>query len=562
MKNKKQPKIIIILSILITFGFLIFIVINMQKENINLLITTLLIGLIAILLIFPFKKNSIATLIALLIICLTGFNAYTFAKPNKTEKNEIKNIENLQGKTLSEALIYAKEMGIEIIEKYDYSDYFAKYYIINQKIINEPLENIEKLELIISKGPNYNTDTSIPSFIGENIETLINFINNNYLNNVEIEFIENENEPNTIITQSISGNIKRNTKIKFEVSKTPFKEIEMENLKNKTLFEAKLWLEMNNIKYEIEYDYNELDKNIVFNQNIETKTLLTENDTVKISVSKGPSITVPNLKEMTKEEITKWITSNNLNIEFKEEYNKDYELGKIIDANYKENDIIEQGTTIIIKTSKGSLKMIKFTNLSDFKTWANNNNVKYEINYSFSETIAKGNLIKSSHSENDIISENETIILTISNGKAITVPNFKGMKKTDIENKCKQLGLNCTFKYYGYTVSTNKDIAITQTITALKQVTSGTYITISLSSGIAQTYTVEINETDLVINNATQTIQNLKNLFSQKYPGVTFNFITKASNTYNNAGFIHENSAVKNGTKVTQGKTYTVTITS
>ena len=562
MKNKKQPKIIIILSILITFGFLIFIVINMQKENINLLITTLLIGLIAILLIFPFKKNSIATLIALLIICLTGFNAYTFAKPNKTEKNEIKNIENLQGKTLSEALIYAKEMGIEIIEKYDYSDYFAKYYIINQKIINEPLENIEKLELIISKGPNYNTDTNIPSFIGENIETLINFINNNYLNNVEIEFIENENEPNTIITQSISGNIKRNTKIKFEVSKTPFKEIEMENLKNKTLFEAKLWLEMNNIKYEIEYDYNELDKNIVFNQNIETKTLLTENDTVKISVSKGPSITVPNLKEMTKEEITKWITSNNLNIEFKEEYNKDYELGKIIDANYKENDIIEQGTTIIIKTSKGSLKMIKFTNLSDFKTWANNNNVKYEINYSFSETIAKGNLIKSSHSENDIISENETIILTISNGKAITVPNFKGMKKTDIENKCKQLGLNCTFKYYGYTVSTNKDIAITQTITALKQVTSGTYITISLSSGIAQTYTVEINETDLVINNATQTIQNLKNLFSQKYPGVTFNFITKASNTYNNAGFIHENSAVKNGTKVTQGKTYTVTITS
>ena len=265
---------------------------------------------------------------------------------------------------------------------------------------------------------------------------------------------------------------------------------------------------------------------------------------------------------MTKEEITKWITENNLNIEYIEEYNKDYEIGKIIDANYKENDIIEQGTTIVIKTSKGSLKMINFTNLSDFKIWANNNNVKYEINYSFSETIAKGNLIKSSHSENDIIAENETVILTISNGKAITVPNFKGMKKNDIINKCNQLGLNCTFKYYGYTVSTSKDIAVTQTITSGKQVASGTYITISLSSGIAQTYTVQINETDLVINNATQTIQNLKTLFSQKYPGVIFNFVTKASNTYNNAGFIHENSSVKNGTKVTQGKTYTVTITS
>ncbi len=562
MEKKKQPKIIIILSILITFGFLIFIVIHMQKENINLLITTLLLGLIAVLLIFPFKKNKVSTLIALLIICLTGFNAYTFARPNKEEKNELTNIKNLQGKPLNEALNYAKEIGIEIIEKYDYSDYFEKYYIINQNIINEQAENIEKLELIISKGPNYNIDTNIPSFIGENIQELITFINNNYLNNVEIEFIENENEPNIIVTQSVTGNIKRNTKIKFEVSKAQFKEIEMENLKNKTLFEAKLWLEINSVKYEIEYDYNELDKNIVFYQSIEEKTKLTENDTVKLKISKGPSITVPNLKEMTKEEITKWITENNLNIEYIEEYNKDYEIGKIIDANYKENDIIEQGTTIVIKTSKGSLKMINFTNLSDFKIWANNNNVKYEINYSFSETITKGNLIKASHSENDIIAENETIILTISNGKAITVPNFKGMKKNDIINKCNQLGLNCTFKYYGYTISTSKDIAVTQTITSGKQVASGTYITISLSSGIAQTYTVQINETDLVINNATQTIQNLKNLFSQKYPGVTFNFITKASNTYNNAGFIHENSAVKNGTKVTQGKTYTVTITS
>ena len=562
MKNKKQSKIIIILSIIITFGFLIFIVIHMQKENINLLITTLLLGLIAILLIFPEKKSKIPTLIALLIICLTGFNAYTFARPNKDEKKELTNIKNLQGKPLNEALNYAKEIGIEIIEKYDYSDYFDKYYIINQNIINEQAENIEKLELIISKGPNYNIDTNIPSFIGENIQELITFINNNYLNNVEIEFIENENEPNIIVTQSVTGNIKRNTKIKFEVSKAPFKEIEMENLKNKTLFEAKLWLEINSVKYEIEYDYNELDKNIVFYQSIEEKTKLTENDTVKLSISKGPSITVPNLKEMTKEEITKWITENNLNIEYIEEYNKDYEIGKIIDANYKENDIIEQGTTIVIKTSKGSLKMINFTNLSDFKIWANNNNVKYEINYSFSETIAKGNLIKSSHSENDIIAENETVILTISNGKAITVPNFKGMKKNDIINKCNQLGLNCTFKYYGYTVSTSKDIAVTQTITSGKQVASGTYITISLSSGIAQTYTVQINETDLVINNATQTIQNLKTLFNQKYPGVIFNFVTKASNTYNNAGFIHENSSVKNGTKVTQGKTYTVTITS
>lgn len=561
MENKKQSKILIILALIVALSFLVFLVINIKKENLNLLITALLISLMSILLLIPTKKNKIYNFIALLIIGLTGFNAYTFARPINI-KNETNYILNLQNKSLTDALNYAKENNINIVEKYDYSDYIAKYYIINQNIINEPLNNIKELELIISKGPNYDLTTTIPSFVGENIDELIKFINNNYLNNVEINFITNENEPNTIISQSLTGNIKRNDKLVIEVAKAEFKEIEMTNLVNKSLFEAKLWLDMNNIKYKVQYDYNEIDKNYIFKQSINENTKLTENDNVTIYVSKGKSITVPNLKEMSKEEITKWITDNNLNVEYKEDYNKEYEMGKIIDTNYKENDVIEQGTTIIITTSKGTLKMIKFTTLSDFKIWAANNNIKYDINYSFSNTVPKNGLIKSSHNEEDVIADSDTIILTISNGKAVTMPNFKGMKKSEIENKCNSLNLNCSFYYYGYTIGTEKDIAITQTINASKQVATGTYVKISLSSGIAKTFTIEINETDLVINNASKTIENLKKLFNQKYPGVIFTFTTKASNTYNNAGFIHENSNVKNGTKVVQGKTYTVTITS
>lgn len=561
MKNKNKSNILIILTIIITLSFLIFLIINIKKYNINILITTLLISLISILLLLQNKKIKIYNLIALVIIVLTVFNAYTFAKPTNDNIKEIKYIKNLQNKPLTEALSYAKNENIKLIEKYDYSDYIPKYYIINQNILNEKLENIKELEIIISKGPNYNETITIPSFIGENIENLTNFIKNNYLNNVEIKFVTNENEPNKIINQSITGLIKRNDKITFQVVQAPFKEIEMINLVGKSLFETKLWLEMNNIKYKLEYDYNDIEKDFTYKQSIEENTKINENDTVIIYISKGKSITVPNLKEMTKEEITKWITDNNLNIEYKEDYNKQYELGQIIDVNYKENDIIEQGTTIIITTSKGSLKMIKFTNLSDFKIWASNNNIKYDINYSFSNTVPRGNLIKTSHNEDDIISDNDTVVLTLSNGKPITVPNFKGMKKSEIESKCNSLKLNCSFDYYGFTTSTNKDIAIKQTITPSKQVIEGTYIKISLSSGIAQTFTVEINETDLVINNASKTIENLKNLFSKKYPGVTFTFITKPSNTYNNAGFIHENSAIKNGSKITQGKTYTITIT-
>ena len=187
--------------------------------------------------------------------------------------------------------------------------------------------------------------------------------------------------------------------------------------------------------------------------------------------------------------------------------------------------------------------MIKYTTLYDFKIWADENNVKYEIDYSFSDKVSKGNLITCSHEENSIITDGDTIKLTLSNGKAITIPNFKGMNKSDITNKCNSLGLTCQFKDYGYTTSTKANVAVSQSIAAGKEVVSGSYITINLSKGIAQTYTIEINETDLVINNSNKTIERLKSLFTSKYPGVTFKFTTKASNTYNNAGFIHEKNA-------------------
>lgn len=561
MEKKNKPKIIIILSIIVTFAFLIFVLINMQKDNINLLITSLFIGIMSILLIFPFKKSKNSNIIALLIIGLTVFNAYTFAKPdNVTVSSEF--IKNMQNSSLNDALEYFKSHNIAVTEKYDYSDYIPKYYILYQDIVDKKIDDVKDVELIISNGPNYNIDVIMPSFIGENIDMLSNFIDKNFLSNVNIEFISDTSEPNTIISQSTSGKMKRNDKITFTVSKSSFTEIDMINLYGKSLLDAELWLNKNSINYKVEYDYNDMDRNYVFGQSINENTKITESDSVTIYVSKGKSIVVPNLLDMTKDEITKWISSNNLNVEYKEEYNKDYENGKVISVNYKENDVIEQGSNVIITISKGSLKMIKYTTLSDFKLWANDNGVKYEVDYAFSDSVSKGNLIKCSHLENDIIADNTTVILTISNGKAISVPNFKGMTKSDIQSKCNSLGLNCSFSYYGYTVSTKKDIGITQTINAGKQVTSGTYVKISLSSGIAQTFTVEINETDLVINSASKTIDSLKKLFSQKYPGVNFNFVTKSSNTYNNAGFIHENSSVKNGTRVTQGKTYTVTITS
>ena len=54
-------------------------------------------------------------------------------------------------------------------------------------------------------------------------------------------------------------------------------------------------------------------------------------------------------------------------------------------------------------------------------------------------------------------------------------------------------------------------------------------------------------------------VNSLKSYFEKNYPGVTFKFVAK-SHASLAPGNIHESSPVKPGTKVVQGKSYTIYI--
>ena len=55
---------------------------------------------------------------------------------------------------------------------------------------------------------------------------------------------------------------------------------------------------------------------------------------------------------------------------------------------------IETGETVDIVISKGKLEMPKITNITDFTIWANENDVLFELNYDYSNTILKDEIIK------------------------------------------------------------------------------------------------------------------------------------------------------------------------
>ena len=166
----------------------------------------------------------------------------------------------------------------------------------------------------------------------------------------------------------------------------------------------------------------------------------------------------------------------------KEEYDEKVSKGKVIESSRLKGDTVEVGDTINIRISKGQLHMIQFTNVQDFITWANQEEISYSIDYQFSTEKKAGELISSSHKEDQLVKNTDTISLVISQGGTANVPDFQGMNKSQIEDSCKRANLICEYKYEE-NQSVEKNQFIKQSMKAGSEVPAKTTITITLSSG-------------------------------------------------------------------------------
>ena len=548
--------------------YLAYIVKNMYDKvnGMSLLIGALILELFSLLffltsLVKNKVKNALNIFSSLAFISFITFTVLDYNNIIKIKKMDT--LPNFINKNIADVVVYADEKKLDIDYSYEYSDNVEEGKIISQDVLpGTILKKIDKVSFVVSGGPNYDKEIILTNFEGTKIDELIDFISKNYLNNVNIIYeINNEIERDIIISQSVKGNTKRSSLITVKVSlgsKDSLSPISLEDLRDKKLFDATLYLKRNGISYELKYEFSDtINKDHIISTDPSSGEVTPLSSKVILTVSKGKSITVPNLKDMEMKDIVSWASENNVKLSFNEEYHKDIKLGQIISVSEKENNIIAEGTNITITTSKGPLRLINTHNLTEFKTWADKYKVDYSIKYEYSDTVSKGTIIKYSIEIDSIIDFDNSITVTVSNGKSITVPNFVGMSKYNITTTCKNLGLNCTFYYTGYS-STAKDIAKSQNVKAKTVVMSGTYVSIGLSSGPAKTYSIYIQDGWFTKGNADATINTLKQKLSVECPGVIFKFEKRSSNTGANAGYIHESSPTRGGqNSFTQGKTYT-----
>lgn len=533
---------------------------NIDKISIPILI--FLLSLIVFISSIKVNKSLTYTAVSLILIAFTSFYFLTDKKVILLPEEE--KITSYIDKNYTEFSDWAKRNGIEIITEYEYSDTIEKGNIIRTDI-NEGtiIKEIKKITVTVSNGPNYDKLLIIPSMIGWNIDDVIDYIDKNFLINVTINYEESTDEVDTIIKQSKNGELRRNTELiltasigsKNDLSDT----IEIIDFKDMSLFKSLIWLKKNDIKYELNYEFSDKEKNTVLNQNIDKNTEINRHqDTVILTISNGKAINIPDFTTMNVEDATNFIVKNNLKVEFIEVYDEKIETGKIIKQDINPFENVKEETLITITISRGQIKMQSFTSLYEFKEWANKYNIKYTENYAYSNTIAKGGIISFSYKENDIVPPDAVINVDVSLGKAITIPSFIGKSKTEAQNTCNSLGIRCTFKNGTYT-NYNKNTVYNQSRNTGTKVASGSTITLTLSLGVPTTWKMAILQNELSIGNADATINSLKNAFSKRYPGVNFNFTKVKDNAYNN-GLVSPNSPTKVGASIKQGETYTIYI--
>lgn len=582
VSNKNIGKnIFAIICLILSISYLIFTVIfcGDQVNNLYLIINAIVITIFALFLTIMvitknYKTKNVFSYFTTII--LSGFLIFNFlVLNNNIELPTQELLENFQNKTISEALKWAKENNIEVNQIYEYSDNIEEYHIITQDIYpNTLLKKVDKITFTVSYGPNYDKIISLPNMVGWNIDDAMKTINDNFLNNVNIDYeVNEEKEKDTIIEQSISGQIRRNDEVNIKVSlgsTDDLEPVEMINLKNKSLMDATLWLKRHGIKYELVYVFSdEIAKNYVADQETDPgKTVNPKDDTVKLIISKGKKIVVPDLTKLSVDEATEWIINNNLKVKFETKYDSNIEAGKIIEADYKENDEIEAGTLITITTSKGPLKMPKFNNISDLRNWANNLGIEYREEYEFNDNVNKGDIIKTIPEENAVINYSDVIIVHISYGKPVTVPSFIGKSKSEISSTCNNIGLNCTFYYNGYS-DTPYDIAQNQNKNAGSEVVSGTYVSIGLSSGPKPKEDPKPDPTPTCDKSKTTTIwitpgndgNQTQNILSKQYPQIKWKFdlVDKCQSGDSTSGAVCNANEI-DGKNLNSCDTYTVTI--
>ncbi|MFC7056010.1 PASTA domain-containing protein [Enterococcus alcedinis] len=218
--------------------------------------------------------------------------------------------------------------------------------------------------------------------------------------------------------------------------------VKVPDFKSKEISEVRTWASDSDVKIEVEQEYNfDEEVNRVISQDFPANKKIRKGKILTVTGSLGANpedkIALANFAEMTKGEATKWIEEKKAeNITLIENYDDKIKTGTFIKQEFANKELkaedYQRKDRMMLYYSKGkevfekNIEVLEFKGkpLTEVEAWAKKNEAKLKVEKDFSNTVAEGTVISQEIAKGKKIAKDEVLVLHVSKGKAIEVPDY------------------------------------------------------------------------------------------------------------------------------------------
>jgi len=262
-----------------------------------------------------------------------------------------------------------------------------------------------------------------------------------------------------------------------------------------TMKETNQWIKKNKLSPIIKGVFS-LDKKVneIISIDVASGERISKSHEFNIVYSKGPDpeeqIKLIEFKGKTVGEVEAFIEENKMTgITIKKEINESFEKDQVINYVIKDGtkDRFYRKSRMTVYVSKGSIELDDTLVMPDFLgksktdvlTWMRKEKVTVEFEESFNESVAYGLISNQSVLENSKLTRGDKIVIGVSRGKKIQVPDFVGLTRQQATELATFHKIKAFFrtKVSGST----PDIILSQDIKAGEEIDSATLVTIMVA---------------------------------------------------------------------------------
>lgn len=206
------------------------------------------------------------------------------------------------------------------------------------------------------------------------------------------------------------------------------------------------WADHNKVDYEESFEFSDkIKKYDIISQNVKANTLTKNIENIDLTVSNGPDynkiVMLPDMTGLTSDDVIKFADENYLkNVQIVFEEDKDIKNNEIIKQSstgkVKRNDALLFTASLgdLEKLSSIKLKNLKGKKLLDAEVYLGKNGIIYELKFEFDDKVKRGCVISSDIKPGKTLNPSDKIVLTISKGKKVKIPEFKNMSLKEVMN--------------------------------------------------------------------------------------------------------------------------------